>query len=84
MNYLAVLVPIALAMGAAGLLAFLWSLRSGQYDDLDGAAERVLLDDEADEPPVAGEGTVSRYQRSRSEDNDEPKLRPGGSNAEQG
>ncbi|MDK1388778.1 cbb3-type cytochrome oxidase assembly protein CcoS [Sinorhizobium sp. 8-89] len=84
MNYLAVLIPIALAMGAVGLLAFLWSLRSGQYDDLDGAAERVLLDDEADEAPMAGEGTVSRYQRSRSEDNDEPKLHPGGSNAEQG
>lgn len=40
------LVPLALALGIAGLLAFLWSLRSGQYDDLDGAAERALLDDD--------------------------------------
>ena len=39
------LVPIALGLGLAGLVAFLWCLRSGQYDDLDGAAERVLLDD---------------------------------------
>ena len=41
------LIPVALALGAAGLGAFLWSLRSGQYDDLDGAAERILFDDDA-------------------------------------
>jgi cbb3-type cytochrome oxidase maturation protein len=46
MNYLAVLVPLAILMGVVGLAAFLWSLRSGQYEDLDGAAERVLLVDE--------------------------------------
>ena len=39
------LIPIALALGAVGLGAFLWSLRSGQYDDLDGAAERILEQD---------------------------------------
>lgn len=39
---LAWLVPVALAMGLAGLLAFLWSMASGQLEDLDGAAERVL------------------------------------------
>ena len=38
------LIPVALALGAAGLGAFMWSLRSGQYDDLDGAAERILLE----------------------------------------
>jgi cbb3-type cytochrome oxidase maturation protein len=46
MNYLVVLVPVAILLGLVGLAAFLWSLRSGQYDDLDGAAERVLLDDD--------------------------------------
>ena len=46
MSYLAVLVPIAILMGLAGLAAFMWTLRSGQYDDLDGAAERILMDDE--------------------------------------
>jgi cbb3-type cytochrome oxidase maturation protein len=40
------LIPIALALGALGLMAFLWALRSGQFDDLDGAAERVLFDDD--------------------------------------
>lgn len=48
MTNLVVLIPIALLLGAVGLAAFLWSLRSGQYDDLDGAAERILSDD--DEP----------------------------------
>ena len=50
MSYLAWLVPIALGMGVVGLMAFLWSMRSGQYEDLDGAAERVLLADAADAP----------------------------------
>jgi len=40
------LIPIALALGALGLGAFLWALRSGQYEDLDGAAERILFDDD--------------------------------------
>lgn len=44
------LVPIAIAMGATALAAFLWSIRSGQYEDLDGAAERVLLDRDEDRP----------------------------------
>ena len=50
MSYLAWLVPIALGMGAVGLVAFMWSMRNGQYEDLDGAAERVLLADVVDAP----------------------------------
>ncbi|TPL71508.1 cbb3-type cytochrome oxidase assembly protein CcoS [Mesorhizobium sp. B2-3-15] len=46
MNYLAVLIPVAILLGLVGLGAFMWSLRSGQYDDLSGAAERIFLDDE--------------------------------------
>lgn len=46
MSYLAVLVPTAILMGLTGLAAFMWTLRSKQYDDLDGAAERILIDDE--------------------------------------
>ena len=38
MNVLVYLVPVALMLGLTGLIAFLWSLKSGQYDDLDGAA----------------------------------------------
>lgn len=44
MNVLIFLVPLALVLGLAGLAAFLWSVRSGQYDDIDGAALRVLDD----------------------------------------
>lgn len=43
------LILIALGMGLAGLAAFLWSLRNGQYDDLDGAAERVLLEEDPED-----------------------------------
>jgi cbb3-type cytochrome oxidase maturation protein len=43
---LLVLVPLALLLGLAGLFAFLWSLRTDQYSDLDGAAVRVLADDD--------------------------------------
>ena len=47
MSAMAILIPIGIAMGVAGLAAFLWSLRTGQYEDLDGAAERIL--DEQDD-----------------------------------
>ena len=46
MDGLLYLIPIALFLGLLGLAAFLWALRSGQFDDLDGAAERILFDDE--------------------------------------
>lgn len=46
MDILIFLAPAAILMGAIGLLAFLWSLRAGQYDDLQGAAERILIDED--------------------------------------
>ncbi len=45
MDVLIYLIPIALFLGLLGLGAFLWSLKNGQFDDLDGAAERALFDD---------------------------------------
>ncbi|WP_223475335.1 cbb3-type cytochrome oxidase assembly protein CcoS [Oricola indica] len=51
MNVLIYLIPLALALGALGLGAFLWSMKTGQYQDLDGAAERIL-DEEGDEKPL--------------------------------
>ena len=50
MTVLIYLVPIALGLGLMGLLAFLWSLRSGQYDDLEGSAYRILNDEDLKEP----------------------------------
>ena len=49
MTVLLVLVPTALALGLAALGAFMWSLRSGQYEDLEGAAYRILSDDDVRE-----------------------------------
>lgn len=46
MTNLLILIPVALGLGALGLGAFLWSLRSGQYEDLEGAAHRILQDDD--------------------------------------
>ncbi len=46
MSVLVYLIPAALFLGLCGLAAFLWSLKSGQFDDLEGAAYRVLFDDE--------------------------------------
>ena len=46
MEALVVLVPLAIMLGAAGLAGILWSLKNGQYDDLDGAAWRAIADDD--------------------------------------
>lgn len=50
MNGLAVLIPVALGLGVLGLLAFFWALRRGQFEDLDGAAARILIEEEEDRP----------------------------------
>jgi cbb3-type cytochrome oxidase maturation protein len=44
MTSLVLLIPVALGLGLAGLVAFFWTIKSGQYDDLDGAAVRILED----------------------------------------
>jgi cbb3-type cytochrome oxidase maturation protein len=49
MNILLILIPVALILGEVGLAAFIWSIRSGQYDGLDGAARRILIDDDSPE-----------------------------------
>jgi cbb3-type cytochrome oxidase maturation protein len=46
MTGLAFLIPIALGMGLLGLAAFMWSMKAGQYEDMDGAANRILIDEE--------------------------------------
>lgn len=55
MSGLLFLIPIALFMGLLGLLAFVWALKSGQFDDLDGAAQRILLDEDEEEERPARE-----------------------------
>ncbi|MEM7190291.1 MAG: cbb3-type cytochrome oxidase assembly protein CcoS [Pseudomonadota bacterium] len=46
MNIIGALIPISLALGGLGLIAFVWSLRSGQFDDLEGDQHRALFEDE--------------------------------------
>lgn len=60
MTVLLVLIPAALGLGLIGLGAFFWCLRSGQFDDLDGAAHRILFDDDEEAPPP-----LARKQRGR-------------------
>ncbi len=45
MNVLVVLIPVSLLLGAVGLIAFIWTVKSDQYDDDQGNAARILLDD---------------------------------------
>jgi cbb3-type cytochrome oxidase maturation protein len=51
MQSLIFLIPLALALGGLGLWGFLWSLKSGQYDDLEGAGWRAILDDDQPAKP---------------------------------
>ncbi len=62
MSGLLLLIPVALGLGLAGLITFLWALQAGQFDDLDGAAGRILFDDE----PGRGASPVSPRKPSRS------------------
>ncbi len=64
MSGLLYLIPIALFLGLIGLIAFLWSLRTGQFDDLDGAAHRILFDEDDNGGPDSG----SAKTESRSKD----------------
>jgi cbb3-type cytochrome oxidase maturation protein len=67
MNDFFFLIPIALGLGVVGLAAFMWSLRSGQYDDLQGAAARILLD-ESDHPIVnTAHAHVSEKERDQTD-----------------
>lgn len=56
MEVMVYLVPLALLLGLLGLGGFLWSLKSGQFDDLDGAAWRAIADDEPTAPSRPNRG----------------------------
>lgn len=55
MNGLSVLIPVALLLGLSGLAAFLWALKKGQFEDLDGAAMRILIENDPEESEPANE-----------------------------
>ena len=73
MNVLIYLLPIALSLGLMGLIAFLWSLRSGQYEDLEGAALRILDDDDLrDEDTQVQRKTAPRDDKPPHRDDKPP------------
>jgi cbb3-type cytochrome oxidase maturation protein len=49
MNGILLLIPVALGLGLAGLAAFFWAVRSGQFEDLEGASMRILIEDDRDD-----------------------------------
>lgn len=63
MTILLYLIPAALLLGLLGLVAFLWAQRSGQFDDLEGAAHRILFDDD-DNPDKQKPGTGKNSEAS--------------------
>lgn len=65
MTVLLYLVPAALTLGLLGLVAFMWSLKAGQYDDMEGAAVRVLADDDLRDGDVHGRAAPVRTARDR-------------------
>ena len=67
MSVLVYLIPAALLFGLASLIAFLWALKSGQYEDLDGAGERILIETEPQTaPPGSGTPAAQAYHGARS------------------
>ena len=56
MNIIFLLAPFSVALGLLAVGAFFWTLRAGQYEDIKGAAERILIDDEDLDGPGDGEG----------------------------
>ncbi len=60
MDALILLIPLSLILGGIALAAFLWTMRSGQYEDLDAAAHRILFDDDRAERGQAGEADPKR------------------------
>ena len=66
MTALLYLMPAALLLGLLGLVAFLWALKSGQFEDLDGAAQRILIDeDPAAMPPACVNPPKNRRRPAR-------------------
>lgn len=60
MTIILYLLAVSLTVAACGLGTFLWSLRTGQYDDLDGAANRILFDDDTPPNPTLPNPTPPR------------------------
>ena len=73
MNVLYLLLPLALLLGAIAIAAFVWTVRSGQYDDLDGPPQRMLMDDDDPRLPDRGRKRLKRRRPDASIDDEDTK-----------
>ena len=64
MSILYLLIPLAVGLMAIAIVFFLWTVRSGQYDDLEGPAHRILMDD--DDPMIPGNARPNKKQTKDS------------------
>ncbi len=69
------LIPISVILGLIGLVVFLWTLRNGQYDDLDGSAERIIYDE--DRPKVDDVGQAEAEAEAHPHARPHPLTSPG-------
>jgi cbb3-type cytochrome oxidase maturation protein len=67
-SVLYLLLPLALLLGAVVIAAFVWTVRSGQYDDLDGPPQRMLMDDDDPRLPDRKEARLKRRRSDASID----------------
>lgn len=58
MSIIYIVLPLALVIVLAGIVAFVWATRRGQYDDLETPALRVLHDDVTARGPEVADGTA--------------------------
>jgi cbb3-type cytochrome oxidase maturation protein len=65
MSILYLLIPLAVLLMIVAAAFFVWTVRSGQYDDLEGPAHRILMDD--DDPRIPGRTSASKDDETRSD-----------------
>ena len=65
------LIPLMLVLGLVGVVIFIWSVKSGQYDDLEGDANRILMDDD---DPLLPENQAAKPETDKQPDKDHPQA----------
>ncbi len=68
MEILFLLIPLAIGLMAVAVVFFLWTVKSGQYDDLEGPAHRILMDD--DDPLIPGNRRAAPDDQGKSDGGD--------------
>ena len=65
MSSLYFLIPMAIIILAVGILAFVWSVKSGQFEDMEGPAHRILMDD--DDPNIPEDARIKKPAESKTD-----------------